>query len=814
MGSLPAILGLVFLFIVFASLNDKFLTTYNMANLVVQAGSICVMAMGIVFVLLIGEIDLSAGVAGGASATIIALMLIDYDWTWWAATLAGVAVGAVIGLAIGSLVAFLGIPVLRRHPRLLPRPAGGSAQADRRRRLAAVQRPGAARPVDQERPGHRGVDRGDPDRGRLRRAVAVALPLALGARGWSTSPSAWSIIQIAVLAVIVLGLTALLSANRAPNPLLFDISGIPWVLPGRDRAPALLDVRAEPAPASVATSTPSAATPRPHVVPASTCTRVRISAFVICSSMAALSGLLLASYVGKVSPGSGGGNVLLYAVGAAVIGGTSLFGGRGRAIDAVIGGLVIATIPNGLGLLNQASYINFLVTGGGPPARRERRRHLAPPPLLGRRVGPDMTTRRRPGLGTNQELARRHNLGTVLRHVHGAGQISRAELTGLMGLNRSTIAALVNELEALGITERVLPVEGTPRQGAGRPSAGVRVAEQGPFVIAVDLGVDRAVVARIGLGGTGAAAGAGAGAQRRRGVAGGRGRRRADPLRRGEGPRRRAARRHRDQRPRPRAQQRRPDPSRPEPRVARRLVRRHRPGRARPRRARCRSRTTPTSARSPSTSAAWPSGWTTSSTSRATSASAPASSPAGVRLEGAGGYAGEVGHLRFNPAGRECHCGNRGCWETEVGAHAIAEAIHCPADKVAQLDEVLDGFGEPSPALRATGTALGHGLASIVNVFNPRQVVLGGYFRSLYALVGPEVEAGLADRALPAPLESVTLTLPGSRVGLLAPRGRGDRARAPVRGPGRRPRHGARRRRHAARRMSGAADAVTAPVSR
>ena len=92
--------------------------------------------------------------------------------------------------------------------------------------------------------------------------------------------------------------------------------------------------------------------------------RIHIMAFVICSSMAALSGLLLASYVGKVSPGSGGGIVLLYAVGAAVIGGTSLFGGRGRAIDGVIGGLVIATIPNGLGLLNQASYINFLVTGG------------------------------------------------------------------------------------------------------------------------------------------------------------------------------------------------------------------------------------------------------------------------------------------------------------------------------------------------------------------------------------------------------------------------------------------------------------------
>ena len=91
---------------------------------------------------------------------------------------------------------------------------------------------------------------------------------------------------------------------------------------------------------------------------------IRISAFIICSGMAAVSGILAASYTGKVSPGSGGGNELLYAVGAAVIGGTSLFGGRGRAIDAVIGGLVIATIPNGLGLLDQASYINFIVTGG------------------------------------------------------------------------------------------------------------------------------------------------------------------------------------------------------------------------------------------------------------------------------------------------------------------------------------------------------------------------------------------------------------------------------------------------------------------
>jgi D-xylose transport system permease protein len=362
MGSLPAILGLVFLFIVFASLNDKFLTTYNMANLVVQAGSICVMAMGIVFVLLIGEIDLSAGVAGGASATIIALMLIDYDWTWWAATLAGVAVGAVIGLAIGSLVAFLGIPsfvvTLAFFLALQAVP------------LKLIGAGGSLRFND---PVLRGLSiKNVPVTAGWIAAILIVVAFAalslwryrsLSAKGLVHKPLGLVGIQIAVLAVIVLGLTALLSANRAPNPLLFDISGIPWVLPV---VIALLlfwtfvlnKTRFGRHLYAVGGNAEAARRAGINVQ------RVRISAFVICSSMAALSGLLLASYVGKVSPGSGGGNVLLYAVGAAVIGGTSLFGGRGRAIDAVIGGLVIATIPNGLGLLNQASYINFLVTGG------------------------------------------------------------------------------------------------------------------------------------------------------------------------------------------------------------------------------------------------------------------------------------------------------------------------------------------------------------------------------------------------------------------------------------------------------------------
>jgi D-xylose transport system permease protein len=362
MGSLPAILGLIVLFAVFSSLNDRFLTTYNMANLVVQAGSICVLAMGLVFVLLLGEIDLSAGVAGGAAATIIALLLLDYNWTWWAAVLAGIAVGAVIGSTIGSLVAFLGIPsfvvtlafflALQAVPLKLIG-SGGSLRFNDEilRGLSINNVPVTAGWIA---------------------AVLIVLAFAglslwryrsLSSKGLVHQPLGLVVIKIVVLAVIVLGLTALLSANRAPNPDLFTISGIPWVLPvvvalllfwtfilGRTRFGRHLY--------AVGGNAEAARRAGINVL------RLKIAAFVICSSMAAISGLLAASYTGKVSPGSGGGNELLYAVGAAVIGGTSLFGGRGRAIDAVIGGLVIATIPNGLGLLNQASYINFLVTGG------------------------------------------------------------------------------------------------------------------------------------------------------------------------------------------------------------------------------------------------------------------------------------------------------------------------------------------------------------------------------------------------------------------------------------------------------------------
>jgi D-xylose transport system permease protein len=362
MGSLPAILGLVVLFVVFSSLDDHFLTTYNMANLAVQSASIIVLAMGIVFVLLLGEIDLSAGVTGGAAATVTALLMIKHDQSWWVATLAGLGVGVVIGVAIGLLVSRLGIPSfvvtlafylgLQAVPLKLIGAGGSLRYNDEILRGLSIKNVSVTA-------------------GWVVAAVIVlgfaALSLwryrSRSARGLVHKPLPLVVIQIVVLAAIVLGVTYLLSQNRAPNKQFFNISGIPWVVPvvialllfwtfvlSRTRFGRHL----------YAVGGNAEAARRAGI----SVNRVKVAAFMICSGMAAIAGLLSASYTGKVSPGSGSGNDLLYAVGAAVIGGTSLFGGRGRAIDALIGGLVIATIPNGLGLLNQASYINYVVTGG------------------------------------------------------------------------------------------------------------------------------------------------------------------------------------------------------------------------------------------------------------------------------------------------------------------------------------------------------------------------------------------------------------------------------------------------------------------
>ncbi|MET0997788.1 MAG: ABC transporter permease [Marmoricola sp.] len=361
MGALPAVLGLVVLFAVFSSLRpETFTSNLNIANLLVQASAISILAMGLVPVLLLGEIDLSAGVTGGVAAGYTAVAIARNGQGWFLAVLIGLAVGALIGMVIGTLVAKLGIPSFVVTLAFFLGLQGVTLK------LIGL---GGTIPVRDE----------------VLRAITIkSMPVATGwivvivilalyagllfwrqsrlaAKGLHRPPTALLVVKVVALSAILLGMTALLSQNRSRVPT-FDISGIPYAV---FLVGALLIFwtfifgRTSYGRHIYAIGGNTEAARRAGI----SVDRLKISVFVIGSGMAAMSGIVSASYTGNVSPGSGAGNTLLYAVGAAVIGGTSLFGGKGKIQDAVIGGLVIATIDNGLGLLNQAAYINYIITG-------------------------------------------------------------------------------------------------------------------------------------------------------------------------------------------------------------------------------------------------------------------------------------------------------------------------------------------------------------------------------------------------------------------------------------------------------------------
>lgn len=360
MGALPATLGLVILFVVFSLASDTFLTALNIANLITQSGAICVLAMGLIPVLLLGDIDLSAGVAGGAGAAITALGIVDHGLPWYVAVVGGLVFGLVLGAFIGALVAKLGIPSFVVTLAFFLALQGLT--------LKLIGEGGSVRVDD---PVLRGITiKNVPVAAGWTLAVVVVVLFAVltllryrtqVSRGLSHQPLSLLLVKIAGMAVVVLGITALLSVNRSRNPN-FPIQGVPYVLLvvgvllviytfvlGRTRYGRHVY--------AVGGNREAARRAGINV------DRIRVSVFVLCTSTAVISGIIAASNAGKVSPSSGAGNTLLYAVGAAVIGGTSLFGGKGKARDGVIGGVVIATIVNGLGLLNQASWINYVVTG-------------------------------------------------------------------------------------------------------------------------------------------------------------------------------------------------------------------------------------------------------------------------------------------------------------------------------------------------------------------------------------------------------------------------------------------------------------------
>ncbi len=379
-GSLPAVLGLIVLVILFSVVKgDVFFTPLNFANLLNQGAAIIVLAMGLIFVLLLGEIDLSAGYAAGTAAAVLAVTLTKLGWAWPLALVAGLATGFVIGALIGTLVARLGIPSFvvtlaaflgLQGVMLLIIGEGGTIPIQSDVLLAIMNR---NMPVWMGWVlwavvvlGYAGVT-----------YRSISNRLRHGLAGSSLSVWAAKTLSIAVLLGVGVYLLnqqrqivrpgkqvcTVMGPPNEPAGCIPVIQGVPWAVlvvlvllvgltfvltrTGFGRHIYAVGGNAE-------------AARRAGI----TVSQIRIACFMICSTLAAVAGVLLASRDNSVSPTTGGAQTLLFAVGAAVIGGTSLFGGRGKISDAVIGGLVIAVIANGLPLITSQSGIQFVVTGG------------------------------------------------------------------------------------------------------------------------------------------------------------------------------------------------------------------------------------------------------------------------------------------------------------------------------------------------------------------------------------------------------------------------------------------------------------------
>ena len=361
-GALPAAAGAVVLVIVFTIMSGtKFTNAFNFSNLILQGSAIAVFAMGLVFVLLLGEIDLSAGVTGGVGAAVVGKLMNDQGMNWVLALIGGLLFGAVVGLVIGVLVSKLGVPsfvvtlafFLGLQGILLLMTGAGGTIPYRDSHVLAIMNKNLPLWL-----------------GWTFAALTVVAFAALSfsrrlqrQRAGLPTPTilVWAL-KSAAFAVVVIAATAYLSKERSSNVFLASLKGVPIVVV----IVAVLVVfltflltRTAWGRHVYAVGGNTEAARRAGINVA----RVKISCFMMCSTLAAIGGVLLASRTNSVNPQTGGSDTLLFAVGAAVIGGTSLFGGRGRVLDGILGAIVITVIVNGMTLQGQPQGRVYVITG-------------------------------------------------------------------------------------------------------------------------------------------------------------------------------------------------------------------------------------------------------------------------------------------------------------------------------------------------------------------------------------------------------------------------------------------------------------------
>ncbi|MGW0250393.1 sugar ABC transporter permease [Nocardia goodfellowii] len=361
MGALPSVIALLVLSVIFSVARPVFLTQANFANLFTQGAAIAVIAMGLIFVLLLGEIDLSAGFTSGVCAAVLAVLLTDKGWPWYAAVGISLLTGVAIGLVIGAVVVRIGIPSFVVTLAAFLALQGVALKIMDNGRNISIADPTIVAIANKNVP---------PLLGWLMYAIlligfAIIQLRKLRARtklGLTGETLPVIALRIAAVAIVVGVVVAVLNDERSRNPAMNSLQGMPIVVP---LIAALLLLwtfvlrRTAFGRHIYAVGGNAEAARRAGIA----VDRIKITAFVLCSTMAAVGGLIAASRANSVDPNTGGSDVLLTAVGAAVIGGTSLFGGRGRMLDAVLGAAVVAVINNGMGLMGFSAGTKFVVTG-------------------------------------------------------------------------------------------------------------------------------------------------------------------------------------------------------------------------------------------------------------------------------------------------------------------------------------------------------------------------------------------------------------------------------------------------------------------
>ena len=351
LGPWPVLVGLALIWLLFEIQNDRFLTARNLSNLILQIGVVGTLAVGVVIVLLLGEIDLSLGAVTGVTAGILGVLLADHGWASVPAILATLVAGAIIGLIQGSVTVFIGVPSFivtlagllawQGVQIILLGDAGELLVQDQTVRAIASDYLSSTQSWVLGALFIAGYA-WSAWRRRVRRVRA----------GLEAESLPQLVLQVSAVAVVVAGLIALLNAYFGVPYILVLLLGIvvlfSWITTRTVFGRHIYAIGGSAEAARRAGIRVGA---------------VRVTCFVLVSSLAALGGILSASRQFSVSTGTGGGTLLLDAIAAAVIGGTSLFGGRGKIYHAVLGALVIGSVENGLDLLGQPASTKDIATG-------------------------------------------------------------------------------------------------------------------------------------------------------------------------------------------------------------------------------------------------------------------------------------------------------------------------------------------------------------------------------------------------------------------------------------------------------------------